>query len=231
MGRGGVGVLAAELVLGVLYWVGVVRMGVEWGNGCDLGNWGLSGVEGGGCKEAKGWLVDRTGISLLRVLVVSRGGQVGLSQYVSGGLLWLDGVGRRFRGVGGRFLGGGSFLTVASLVISRGNFSKSDQTTIAKRIRGWLMDRGIADSETSLKGSYEKRESFFMDIWLHGIDGEKEDELATLYLAFGRHLEEIHVNWAHLEKKRTRLRTYNNISQDYVLSGWRRRHKIHVTPS
>ncbi|GJX40225.1 hypothetical protein Tco_0503100 [Tanacetum coccineum] len=37
--------------------------------------------------------------------------------------------------------------------------------------------------------------------------------------AFGRHLEEIHVTWAHLEKKQTRLRTYTNISQDYVLSG------------
>ncbi|GJY55216.1 ribonuclease H-like domain-containing protein [Tanacetum coccineum] len=39
-----------------------------------------------------------------------------------------------------------------------------------------------------------------------------------VYLAFGRHLEEIHVTWAHLEKKRMRLRTYTNISQDYVLS-------------
>ncbi|GKC24352.1 hypothetical protein Tco_1026502 [Tanacetum coccineum] len=35
------------------------------------------------------------------------------------------------------------------------------------------------------------------------------------YLAFGRHLEEIHVTWAHLEKKRTRLRTYTNISQEF----------------
>ncbi|GJS10280.1 hypothetical protein Tco_0367076 [Tanacetum coccineum] len=51
------------------------------------------------------------------------------------------------------------------------------------------------------------------------------------YLAFGRHLEEIHVTWAHLEKKCTRLWTYTNNSQDYVLKGWRRRHKMHVTPS
>ncbi|GKA18048.1 hypothetical protein Tco_0697885 [Tanacetum coccineum] len=50
-------------------------------------------------------------------------------------------------------------------------------------------------------------------------------------LAFGRHLEEIHVTWVHLEKKRTRLRTYTNISQDYVLRGCRRRHKMHLTPS
>ncbi|GJV23625.1 hypothetical protein Tco_1376320 [Tanacetum coccineum] len=34
------------------------------------------------------------------------------------------------------------------------------------------------------------------------------------YFTFGRHLEELHVTWAHLEKKRTRLRTYTNISQE-----------------
>ncbi|GJU59326.1 hypothetical protein Tco_1237092 [Tanacetum coccineum] len=51
------------------------------------------------------------------------------------------------------------------------------------------------------------------------------------YFAFGRHLEEIHVTLAHLEKKRTRLRTYTNVSQDYILRGWRRRHQYNVTPS
>ncbi|GJR28136.1 hypothetical protein Tco_1104368 [Tanacetum coccineum] len=51
------------------------------------------------------------------------------------------------------------------------------------------------------------------------------------YSAFGRHLEEIHVTWAHLEKKWTRLRTYTNISQEFLLSSWRRRHRLHVTPS
>ncbi|GJX12736.1 hypothetical protein Tco_0204494 [Tanacetum coccineum] len=50
------------------------------------------------------------------------------------------------------------------------------------------------------------------------------DVFDEVYFAFGRHLEELHVTWAHLEKKRTRLRTYTNISQDYVLSGWRWRH-------
>ncbi|GJT50511.1 ribonuclease H-like domain-containing protein [Tanacetum coccineum] len=38
------------------------------------------------------------------------------------------------------------------------------------------------------------------------------------YFAFGRHLEEFHVTWAHLEKKQTRLQTYTNITQDNVLS-------------
>ncbi|GKB28852.1 hypothetical protein Tco_0868253 [Tanacetum coccineum] len=45
-----------------------------------------------------------------------------------------------------------------------------------------------------------------------------------VYFAFERHLEELHVTWAHLENKRTRLRTYTNITQDNVLSSWRRRH-------
>ncbi|GJV81070.1 hypothetical protein Tco_1516940 [Tanacetum coccineum] len=51
------------------------------------------------------------------------------------------------------------------------------------------------------------------------------------YLAFGRHFMEIHVTWAHLEKKRTRLRTYTNISQEVLLRSWRRHHRLHVTPS
>nr|GEX21014.1 transposon Ty3-I Gag-Pol polyprotein [Tanacetum cinerariifolium] len=41
----------------------------------------------------------------------------------------------------------------------------------------------------------------------------------------------LHVTWAHLEKKRTRLRTYTNITQDNVNSSWRRRHHHNVTPS
>ncbi|GJS14322.1 hypothetical protein Tco_0408794 [Tanacetum coccineum] len=56
-------------------------------------------------------------------------------------------------------------------------------------------------------------------------------EADEVYLAFGRHLEEIHVTWAHLEKKRTRLQTYTNISQDYSHIDWRRRHQLYTTPS
>ncbi|GJW87266.1 putative reverse transcriptase domain-containing protein [Tanacetum coccineum] len=59
----------------------------------------------------------------------------------------------------------------------------------------------------------------------------KEERRCFKYLAFGRHLEEIHVTWAHLKKKRTRLRTYTNISQDCAHSGWRRRHQLYTTPS
>ncbi|GJV07131.1 hypothetical protein Tco_1344787 [Tanacetum coccineum] len=35
-----------------------------------------------------------------------------------------------------------------------------------------------------------------------------------VFLALGWHLEEIHVTWAHLEKKRTRLRTYTKSLED-----------------
>ncbi|GJX79591.1 hypothetical protein Tco_0327740 [Tanacetum coccineum] len=40
------------------------------------------------------------------------------------------------------------------------------------------------------------------------------DVFDEVYFAFGRHWEELHVTWAHLEKKQTRLRTYTNITQD-----------------
>ncbi|GKA80317.1 retrovirus-related pol polyprotein from transposon TNT 1-94 [Tanacetum coccineum] len=43
--------------------------------------------------------------------------------------------------------------------------------------------------------------------------------LVDKYFSFWRHLEELHVTWAHLEKKRTRLRTYTNIDQEFLYSG------------
>ncbi|GJR91011.1 hypothetical protein Tco_0215022 [Tanacetum coccineum] len=52
--------------------------------------------------------------------------------------------------------------------------------------------------------------------------GNKEE---VTYFAFGIHLEELHVTWAHLEKKQTRLRTYTNIAQEFLYSDWRRRHQ------
>ncbi|GJS39755.1 hypothetical protein Tco_0564798 [Tanacetum coccineum] len=60
---------------------------------------------------------------------------------------------------------------------------------------------------------------------------KKKLEYLKRYSAFRRHFKEMHVTWAHLEKKQTRLQTYTNISQDYVHSSWRRRHRLHVTPS
>ncbi|GJZ15228.1 hypothetical protein Tco_0550905, partial [Tanacetum coccineum] len=39
-------------------------------------------------------------------------------------------------------------------------------------------------------------------------------------------LEEIHVTWAQLEKKQTRLRLYTNSHEEYAYSVWRRLHKL-----
>ncbi|GJS37320.1 MAK10-like protein [Tanacetum coccineum] len=44
-----------------------------------------------------------------------------------------------------------------------------------------------------------------------------EDEGEVTYFAFGWHLEDLHVTWAHLEKKRTRLRTNTKILEDLPL--------------
>nr|GEW87975.1 hypothetical protein [Tanacetum cinerariifolium] len=41
--------------------------------------------------------------------------------------------------------------------------------------------------------------------------------------AHGWHLEEIDMTWAHLEKKRTKLRTYTNYREENPNSDWRRR--------
>ncbi|GJT00511.1 hypothetical protein Tco_0821680 [Tanacetum coccineum] len=38
-----------------------------------------------------------------------------------------------------------------------------------------------------------------------------------VFLALGWHLEEIHVTWAHLEKKRTRLRTYTKSLEELCI--------------
>ncbi|GJV13735.1 hypothetical protein Tco_1355276 [Tanacetum coccineum] len=42
--------------------------------------------------------------------------------------------------------------------------------------------------------------------------------ISNRFLALGWHLEEIHVTWAHLEKKQTRLRLYTKIHEEIVHS-------------
>ncbi|GJS44766.1 hypothetical protein Tco_0594887 [Tanacetum coccineum] len=66
--------------------------------------------------------------------------------------------------------------------------------------------------------------------WIEKMESV-QDMSGCRYFTFRRHLEELHVTWAHLEKKRTRLQTYTNISQDNVLKSWRLRHRFNVMPS
>ncbi|GJW78071.1 protein kinase-like domain, concanavalin A-like lectin/glucanase domain protein [Tanacetum coccineum] len=81
-------------------------------------------------------------------------------------------------------------------------------------------DRGktyYSDSLT-LGPEYREDESISNEI-RHLMKLEREAKRykgEVTYFTFGRHLEELHVTWAHLEKKQTRLRTYTNISQDNV---------------
>ncbi|GKA18025.1 retrovirus-related pol polyprotein from transposon TNT 1-94 [Tanacetum coccineum] len=52
----------------------------------------------------------------------------------------------------------------------------------------------------------------------------KKKDCTTMSTVKAEHLEELHVTWAHLEKKRIRLRTYTNINRnDKVTSDGRRR--------
>ncbi|GJZ96563.1 hypothetical protein Tco_0668897 [Tanacetum coccineum] len=49
-------------------------------------------------------------------------------------------------------------------------------------------------------------------------DVSVEEKITSKFLALGWHLEEIHVPWAHLEKKRARLRTCTKIHQEVLLT-------------
>ncbi|GKD30366.1 hypothetical protein Tco_1241144 [Tanacetum coccineum] len=51
-----------------------------------------------------------------------------------------------------------------------------------------------------------------------------EDYPKILKITLGWLLEEIHVTWDHLEKKRTRLQLYTKSLEEYAYSAWRRRH-------
>ncbi|GKE45840.1 hypothetical protein Tco_1473124, partial [Tanacetum coccineum] len=47
----------------------------------------------------------------------------------------------------------------------------------------------------------------------------------------GRLLEDIHVIWAHLEKKQTRLQLYTEVVSRIAHIAWKRRHNFLATPS
>ncbi|GJU04490.1 hypothetical protein Tco_1120920 [Tanacetum coccineum] len=55
------------------------------------------------------------------------------------------------------------------------------------------------------------------------IEVEPFDQTQLEDVALGWILEEIHMTWAQLEKKRTRLRLYTKSCEEIPYSGWRRR--------
>nr|GEV65652.1 putative reverse transcriptase domain-containing protein [Tanacetum cinerariifolium] len=50
-------------------------------------------------------------------------------------------------------------------------------------------------------------------------------------IALGRLLEDIHVTWAHLEKKRSRLQLYTKSLEEYAYNAWRQCHILMLTIS
>ncbi|GKD36819.1 hypothetical protein Tco_1257026, partial [Tanacetum coccineum] len=48
----------------------------------------------------------------------------------------------------------------------------------------------------------------------------------TLFQAFGRHLEEIHVTWTQFGKKRDKIATLHEDDQDMAHNSWRRCHNV-----
>ncbi|GJV51059.1 hypothetical protein Tco_1446800, partial [Tanacetum coccineum] len=91
--------------------------------------------------------------------------------------------------------------------------------------------RGVEYVMSKILGFY--KECFELGTeYVTGMDDEREVTKAHLledkqipsvgvfdeFLALGWHLEEIHVTWAHLEKKRTRLRTCTKIHQEVLFS-------------
>ncbi|GJW15443.1 hypothetical protein Tco_0019576 [Tanacetum coccineum] len=88
--------------------------------------------------------------------------------------------------------------------------ARGDGVSIIKRRRQDLHHEGVRDLVTT-PGRGRLKEDLESSTW------RRHHDFKATYLAFRRHLEEIHVTWAHLEKKRTRLRIYTNISQDFYL--------------
>ncbi|GJY38272.1 hypothetical protein Tco_0424636 [Tanacetum coccineum] len=72
----------------------------------------------------------------------------------------------------------------------------------------------------------------------HGLRSEDPNQHLKDFLKLvdsldldGENREKTRLCLFHLEKKHTRLRTYTNIAQEFLFRSWRRRHRLHVTPS
>ncbi|GJX95389.1 retrovirus-related pol polyprotein from transposon TNT 1-94 [Tanacetum coccineum] len=65
----------------------------------------------------------------------------------------------------------------------------------------------------------------FLKMIQHGLQAQVINvQTNKVMRSLGWLLEEIHITWAHLEKKRTRLQLYTKSHEENAYSGWRRRH-------
>ncbi|GJW91371.1 hypothetical protein Tco_0168924 [Tanacetum coccineum] len=97
---------------------------------------------------------------------------------------------------------------------------------LIKFLEDWLLSSGCVDltgdeDPTDEDGDNEMGDPTGGSVSLCGV-GRKAHLLEDKQIpsvgvfdevfSFGKHLEEIHMTWAHLEKKQTRLQTYTNIA-------------------
>ncbi|GJS68388.1 hypothetical protein Tco_0682953 [Tanacetum coccineum] len=95
-----------------------------------------------------------------------------------------------------------STSTLATTVTADGNFDFDDGNPSRVNIKQLCDASVMRTASTAVKPCQEDSYEFYL------ITGNLNVGVVTWFLALGWHLEEIHVTWAHLEKKRTRLRLY-----------------------
>nr|GEV83738.1 reverse transcriptase domain-containing protein [Tanacetum cinerariifolium] len=128
--------------------------------------------------------------------------------------------------------------TIRKARISGAIAGKSIESNQGKGKQGSSFDRkGILPKQVAKIPQCKKQSPYVICFdyqkWCSKLSVHTRDDvnLSTLPMKKIDSEEELHVTWAHLEKKQTRLQTYTNISQDYVLGSWRQRHSFYVTLS
>ncbi|GJY19011.1 hypothetical protein Tco_0390502 [Tanacetum coccineum] len=97
--------------------------------------------------------------------------------------------------------------------------AQAGQSTCSSH-HGPTIEERLDEQSEVIRDMYEH----LLEIPLPRIDEINEVSFYTLFQALGWLLEEIHVTWAHLRKKQTRLRLYTKSLEEYAYSAWRRRH-------
>ncbi|GJR66537.1 THO complex subunit 4D-like protein [Tanacetum coccineum] len=90
---------------------------------------------------------------------------------------------------------------------------RSDAFQVLKRYNSVQLDGRPMRIE--IEGSKSEIPIFARVNVARGLNGQRT--VVMRFLALGWHLEEIHVTWAHLEKKRTRLRLYTKNHEELCI--------------
>ncbi|GKC20519.1 retrotransposon protein, putative, ty1-copia subclass [Tanacetum coccineum] len=103
---------------------------------------------------------------------------------------------------------------IGNVILNVGSSNELDKSKLWHSHLGHINKKRIAQLQTDrVLESFDFKSD---DVCESCLLGKMTDEV---YFSFGRHLEELHVTWTHLEKKQTRLRTYTNIDHEFLHSG------------